>query len=330
MRSPIRRRSVAVVATAVAAALLLPATSTQASGKLEWAGTWATALTAPNPSNIGGSLTGFDNQSVRMIVRTSVSGERLRIRLSNAFGSGPITIGRATIGFPTAPASPSLLPGSIRELTFAGQSSATMYKGAELLSDPLDLHVPALTELAVTLFLPTATGPSTWHRFARESTYVYDGDRSVDPDGTGAIVVRTSFYFLAGIDVARRGADGTVVVLGDSISDGFASTLNANTRWPDFLASRVVNTPPSHGDPGVLNQALAGNQVTHDGSELGLPGLGTSGLARLDSDVFGQTDARTVIIELGVNDLNFSGDAAARIIDGLKHSPPSCGRMAST
>jgi lysophospholipase L1-like esterase len=303
---------------AVAGILLLPGGTATATFAPKWTGTWATALTTASLGNTNGSLTGFANQSIRMIVRTSVGGEKLRIRLSNAYGAQPITIGHATVGVPVAKGSPTLKPESLRELTFGGSAAVTVYKGADVLSDPAEFDVPALSELAVTLYLPTATGQTSWHWVSRETTYVYGGDQAGNVDGAASTNTYGSFYFLAGIDVASRSARGSVVVLGDSISDGFGSTLNANTRWPDALANRIAGTAPHIGDPGVLNESLSGNRVTHDGSEIGFTALGVSGLARLDPDVFGQTGLRSVIVELGINDVQLSGDASERVIAGLR------------
>jgi len=324
VKSPLRRGTLAALTVAtVTASLLFGATSSQATlvPQPSWVGTWAAALTTASLGNSGGSLTGFNNESVRMIVRTSVGGDKVRIRLSNAFGAGPVTVGHATVARTVTPntGDADLVPGSIRELTFQGSESVTMFKGADVLSDPIAMNVPALTELAVTVYFPAATGQTTWHLIARENTYVYAGDRAEDPNGAGETIIRGGWYFLAGIDVQRNFSDGSVLVYGDSISDGSGSTVNANTRWPDFLAQRIATTPPSIFDEGVLNGALAGNQLTHDGGEFGIVSFGTSALARLDVDVMGQTDVRTVIVELGVNDiLNFPEDGSARLIGGLQ------------
>jgi lysophospholipase L1-like esterase len=320
---PYRRRILAALTVLTAAATMLAGAGPTLAGELSsararWVGTWATALTPASLTDAAGSLTGFTDQSVRMIVRTSVGGDRLRIRISNAFGTQAISVGHVTVGLPAAPASADLQPGSIRELTFGGSGSATAYKGADVLSDPIRMDVPPLTELAVTVYLPMATGPTTYHQVSRQTSFVYAGDRSEDPSGAGPTVTRNAFFFLAGVDVASRSADGTVVVLGDSLSDGNGSTLNANHRWPDFLANRIVNTRPDSKDPGVLNEALSGNRVTHDGTEIGFTSVGASALARLDTDVHGQTGVRTLIVQLGVNDVNLSGDPADRIISGLK------------
>jgi lysophospholipase L1-like esterase len=311
----------AVTAMTVAATVLLAASGSEAKNpdNPEWVGTWASALTAASLGNAQGSLAGFTDQSVRMIVRTSVGGDQLRVRLSNAYGTGPVAVGHATVGRPAAPGSADLVPGSVRELTFQGSETVTLYKGADVLSDPLAMDVPSLTELAVTLYLPTATGPTSFHNTARENTFVYPGDRAEDASGAGATVTRFAFYFLAGIDVGREDADGSVLVLGDSISDGNGSTVNANTRWPDFLATRVMDPTLDDHEEGVLNLGLAGNRLTHDGLEQNLTSFGNSGLARLDTDVFGQTDVRAAIVQLGINDINLApNDPAGRIIAGLQ------------
>jgi lysophospholipase L1-like esterase len=324
VKSPLRRGTLAALTVlTVIASLLFGATSSQATlvPQAQWVGTWGAALTTASLGNSGGSLTGFNNQSVRMIVRTSVGGAKLRIHLANTFGAGPVTVGHATVARTVTPntGDPNLVPGSIRELTFQGSESVTMFKGADVLSDPIAMNVPALTELAVTLFFPAATGQTSWHLIARENTYVYDGDRAEDPNGAGETIIRGGWYFLAGVDVLRPLGAGSVLVYGDSISDGSGSTVNTNTRWPDFLAARIVSTPPPLFDEGVINGSLAGNQLTHDGLEIGITSFGNSALARLDADIFGQTDVRAVVVELGVNDLlDFPAEGSARIIAGLK------------
>ncbi|HCT79486.1 MAG TPA: GDSL family lipase [Micromonosporaceae bacterium] len=318
--SPVIKPMRLLVVLAVTATTMVGATASPATGtfKARWTGTWATALTTASLGNTNGSLVGFNNQSVRMIVHTSVAGEKVRIRLSNAFGAQAISVGHASVGIPVAPASPDLVPGSVRELTFGGSESVTVFKGSDVLSDPLDLTVPALSDLAVTIYLPVATGQTSWHWTSRQTSYVYAGDQAENPSGAGHTNAYNSFYFLAGVDVASKTALGSVVVLGDSISDGSGATLNANKRWPDLLAARIVGTMPHIGDPGVLNEALAGNQVTHDGSEIGFTAIGTSALARVDTDVYGQTGVRSVIVELGVNDVHIANDQPDRIIAGLR------------
>ncbi len=304
-----------MAALVVGATLFVPAGRSQARDAGEWVGSWSTAITT---SGAGSSSVGFSDQSIRMIVHTSVGGERVRIRLSDAFGDRPLAVGGASVGLPVSPASPDVRPETVRRLTFAGSPTTTVYRGAEVVSDPVDLAVPPLADLVVTIYMPQPTGPASWHWTARQSSYIYPGDRTATPDGSGQTVVRNSFYFLSAVDVLSDAAKGAVVVLGDSISDGFTATLNANHRWPDYLAARIVSTSPDRDDPGVLNQALSGGKVTHDGVEIGFHELGLSALARLDSDVFGQTGVRTVIVQLGVNDILSSGDEPERTIEGLR------------
>jgi lysophospholipase L1-like esterase len=310
-------RLLAVLAV-TATTLVVAGAGTPATGFLpaRWTGSWGTALTAASATNTNGSLAGFTDQSVRMIVRTSVGGEKVRIRVSNAFGVQAITVGHATVGVPTASGSPELVAGSIKELTFNGGSeTVTIYKGGEVLSDPVDFNVASLSELAVTLYFPTATGATSFHWTSRQTSYIYAGDQAENPAGAGNTAAFNSFYFLSAVDVASRTALGSVVVLGDSISDGFNTTLNGNKRWPDALASRIVGTAPSLLDPGVLNQGLSGNQITDAGAFIP---VGTNALSRLDSDVYGQTGVRSVIVELGINDLQIAGHPADRIIGGLR------------
>jgi lysophospholipase L1-like esterase len=310
--------SLGVLAVAAATAAFVTANPATGNSKAEWTGTWATALSTANPNDLGGSLSGFNNQSIRMIVRTSVGGEKLRIRVSNAYGTQPLAVGHASVGVPVGSALADLVPGSVKELTFGGSESVTVYKGAEAVSDPIDFDVAPLSELAVTVFLPGATGPTSWHWTARQRTFIYPGDQAENASGANPSSTISCFYFLAAVDVAGKPNGGSVVVLGDSISDGFNTTFNANHRWPDRLAERIIGTPPGVSDPGVLNESLSGNEVTHDGADINFPPAGLSGLARMDHDVLGQTGVHTVIIELGINDIHFLNEPSGRVITGLR------------
>lgn len=318
MRKTFTGRALAAFALLAVTASTLVGTSTNpatATFGPRWTGTWATALTKASATDTSGSLSGFDNQSVRQIVRASVGGEKVRIRVSNEHGTQTLRVGHASVGLPAAPGSPDLIAGSIRELTFSGSESVSVPVGADALSDPVDLDVDALSELAVTLFLPEATGPTSWHWVAKQTAYVYSGDQAENASGAGHTRVNTSYYYLAGVDVASRSAWGSVVVLGDSIGDGYGSTHNANHRWPDYLAQRIVQTGPDFGDPGVLNESLSGNRVLSTGA---FAGVGVNALARLDEDVFGQTGVRTAILAVGINDIQFAGEDADEIIAGLR------------
>lgn len=290
----------------------------------DWVGTWSATPTA---AGAGSSGAGFTDQSVRMIVHTSVGGDAVRIRLSDAFGDRPLSVGHATVALPNT-ATPELTdvdPASVHDLTFnGGSTTVTVPKGAQVLSDPLTMTVGALQDLVVTIYLPAATGPATWHWTARAQSFVGTGDLAGSADGTGFGTVRTSWYFLAGVDVRNYKLPRSIVVLGDSVTDGNGSTINANHRWTDDLAKRLVQRPYALRDFAVLNQGAAGNAVNHDGIEIGFNELGVNGLARLQRDVFSQTGVRTAVVELGINDIQAYNDSADNIIAGLKQIVAQC------
>ena len=285
-----------------------------------WVGTWAAA---PTGAGAGSSKNGFTDETVRMIVHTSTGGEGVRIRLSTAFGDRPLTIGHATVGLPTGVGTADVVPGSVRELTFGGRKSVTVPKGGQVLSDPARMSVVPLSDLVVTVHFPVATGPSTWHFSARQSAFVATGDHAADPAAAAFTSPKSAWYFLTGVDVLNWRSPGSVAVLGDSITDGLTATFNANKRWTDALAARVNGPRRAHSeergrDTGVLNEGLAGNRLTHDGIEFGFNELGVNASARLNRDVFGQTGVRTVIVELGINDVWMTGESVDNITDQLR------------
>lgn len=318
-----RRRAIAAAAVlaAVGATLAVSAGVGRAGEDhhQSWVGTWTTSLTEASLGDTSGSKTGFNNQSVRQIIRTSVGGDTVRVRLTDQYGTTPLSVGHVTVGLPTAPASPNLVAGSVRTLTFNGRQSATVYPGADLLSDPLQFPVPALSDLVITIFLPSATGPTSWHWQARETSYVYAGDQTTNLSGANPTATPTSFFFIAGVDVKTRDASGSVVVLGDSISDGFGSVVDTDTRWPDFLANRLRSKDVDEQRAGgVLDESLSGNAVNHAGTDIGFPAIGHNGLARLDHDVYADTAVTAVIVQLGINDIQQDNDSATNIIAGLQ------------
>ena len=285
---------------------------------LKWVGTWATALTAASQFDTGRSLSGFEDESIRMIVQTSIGGGLVRIRLSNVYGDRDLTIGHATVARPAAPSAADLDARSVRRLSFRGRQTVTVPAGQEVVSDPVLMLVQPLGQLAVTIYLPQATGPTSFHWFARQTAFVYAGDHAADPVGAGSTMTLGNFHFLAGVEVLRNRSDGAVVVLGTSISDGPFLPLNGNQRWPDFLAQRLAQKRHDGRDLGVLNLALSGNAATHDGVEVGLPEIGPSGVNRLGEHVFVQPGVRTVIVELGINDIFQHDETPETIIAGLQ------------
>ncbi len=298
--------------------------SPQPTHGIQWANTWFAAVT--HGDSAGSTNAGLNNQSVRLIVHTTVSGSQVRIRLSNEHGDQPVMVGHATVAEPdTSTASLSDIdPLTLHELSFGGQPSAVMNKGAELLSDPVDLPVASQQDLVVTVYFPTPTGPTTFHSTSRQYNFVGATDLADAASGAGFTVIRTCcWFFLTGVDVLRHDNFGPVVVLGDSLGEGNGSTINANKRWPNLLYARLAAAREDDA-PAVLNASLAGNRLNHEGSEPGAGGfpgyneLGSNALARLDSDVFSHPGARTVITDLGINDIWMSDDSAAAIISTLR------------
>ncbi|WP_433121171.1 SGNH/GDSL hydrolase family protein [Micromonospora sp. CA-246542] len=292
----------------------------------EWAGSWAAAVTRGN--SVGLTNTGLNDQSVRMVVHVSVGGPALRVRLSNLYGEQAVRVGRATVARPntaTVDDVSDIDPASLRPLTFTGAASATMNRGAELLSDPLTFAVADDSDLVITLHFPTPTGPTTFHGQSQQTNFIGAGDLTGAADGAGfTIRPNCCWFFLSGVDVQRKGTPGALVVLGDSIGDSNGSTVNANRRWPDLLSDRLLADRPDKRTPGVLNLSLAGNRLNHEGTEPGAgdyPGyfqLGPNAAARLNEDVFAQTGVRTVVTHLGINDIWMSNDSSEAIIATLR------------
>ncbi len=260
-----------------------------------WVGTW-TAAPAPAEGVAFANQPGvaFANQTLRMYARVSIGGARLRVRLSNAHGAGKIQIGAARIGLREKGS--AIVPGSDRRLTFGGKEEVTIAAGAPALSDPVELDLPPLSDLAVSLYLPVEVpaGLGITGRYARQTHYVSppgDFTRAAEmPVGR----LTDDWYFLCGVDVVAPREVGGIVALGDSLTDANISTHDSHSRWPDELARRLV----ARGGRmlAVMNEGLGGNRILHDIR-------GDSGLKRFDRDVLAQPGVTHAIILLGTNDI---------------------------
>jgi lysophospholipase L1-like esterase len=262
-----------------------------------WIGTWTASPQSVEPPFIVPSPAQFDNQTIRHVIRTSIGGTKARIRLSNEFGTAPLTIGAATIALHATGA--NAVAGTVRKLTFSGQPSITIPAGAPALSDPVDIDVPALGDLAVSIFLPKVTAAKTLHSLGVSTTYVSAaGDHSADvvmPTATTA----SSLFFLSGVSVVASKRNAAIVAIGDSITDGFASTPDANNRWPNVLAERLqARRDLAH--LAVLNHGISGNRTLFDF-------IGPNALARFDRDVLNAPGAKFVILLEGINNIGIPG-----------------------
>jgi lysophospholipase L1-like esterase len=258
-----------------------------------WISTWTASPQAPR----GVMPTSFSNQTVRQIVRVSIGGSKVRIRLSNEFGAKPILIGAASIG--VARGSSDIASGSLRSLTFGGSKSIVLLPGAPALSDPVELNVAPLSDVAVSLYFPAATDLGTVHQVALQTAHVSAaGDFTASSEFPAAERFANRF-FLAGVMIEANSPARAIVAFGDSITDGTNSTVNTNSRWPDVLARRLKEA----GAPvAVLNQGISGNRVLSDGA-------GISALARFDRDVLSEPRVSHVVIFLGINDIGWPGTA---------------------
>ncbi|MCT2594070.1 SGNH/GDSL hydrolase family protein [Streptomyces sp. N2-109] len=281
-----------------------------------WTGSWSTS-TAGYPS-----VGAWQDQTVRLVVHTSAGGPRARIRLENTFASAPVTIGAASIAVQAEGAAARRDPVPLR---FGGRSEVTIPAGAQAFSDPVGFDVPADTNLLVSLHLPGPVAAAPLHSQALQTSYLSEGgsgDRTGERDGgtfTGSL---KTWPYLTGIDV--QGGPGSVVALGDSITDGVKSTPGANRRWPDVLARRLREQSAGGGEVpayGVLNHGISANRVVTDrypGDGISTDTGGVSAQHRLERDVLAQTGAQTVVLFEGVNDVRW-GATAEEVIQGMRN-----------
>ena len=262
------------------------------------------------------------DQTLRMVVHPGIGGDEWRVELSNRFGTQPVTFGRATAALQQSGA--TVVPGTEQQLTFDGSPSVTLQPGEEVHSDvvPMELSDAEAqrSDVAVSLHVQGASGPMTWHAASFTTSYVTDpgsGDHTGDLTDEAFPHSTTSWFFLTGLEVQREDA-GTVVALGDSITDGFFSTINGNDRWPDVLQRRLL-AEDDEEVVSVVNQGIAGNMVTRTGRLPGgcTPCDGPPAVDRLDEDVLSQPGLRAVVLLEGINDLGGGGATAAEVTAGM-------------
>lgn len=244
--------------------------------------------------------TALHNQTVRQVARISLGGQHLRIMLSNTYSSEPLIVGKATVA---RPRQGNVVTGdSLHIVTFGGKEGTTILPGASVISDPVAFVVPSLAQVTVSLYLPDATPVRTFHWDGRQTGWIVSGDQTTIPAlraAEGAEQSTTARLLLTGIQVEADQGARTVVVLGDSITDGAAASVDKDSRWPDFLAARLA----PHG-VAVVNAGISGARLLSDG-------MGVNALARLDRDVLAQPGVQSVIVMLGINDIAWPGTAFA-------------------
>jgi lysophospholipase L1-like esterase len=321
---PLPRRFLLSIATiaAVVAVLSYPGIHAQ-NGAEHWVGTWATAVVSsqqvfslppifqqrpappPQPAAAPAApqpLQSISNQTLREIVHTSIGGSRYRVVFTNAFGTKPLTIGAAHIAVRTSEA--AIATNSAKSLMFAGKSSVTIPVGAVMFSDPIDFTAQPSADLAIDVFVPddTTGSPLTTHTGALQTSYLSEPGNHVGKAQFPVARTVMNWYLLSRVELVAPASVGAVVTFGDSITDGTASTPDANHRWPNYLAARFGAA--SGGAMGVLNLGIGGNRLLSDG-------LGISALARFDRDVAAQSGVTHVVLLEGINDIGWAGEEAS-------------------
>jgi lysophospholipase L1-like esterase len=292
------RRQAWLLVVAVASIALAGPTPARSAEAGSWIGTWA-ASPQPiweadffAPLNIPRSLF---NQTVRQIAHVSIGGSRVRVVLSNEYGSRPLTIGAAHIA--VAGSGSSIVAGSDKALTFSGRATFTIPPGAPAVSDPVDLTVAPLSSLTVSLFLPEITPLTTFHWEGVQTAYIAAGNQTGETEIKGGETTKARLL-LSEIQVDAPADARAIVTFGDSITDGANSTPDANHRWPDLLAERLQQAGNAH--VAVLNEGISGARVLRDR-------MGLNALARFDRDVLDQAHADTVVLMMGINDIGWPG-----------------------
>ncbi|WP_320407148.1 SGNH/GDSL hydrolase family protein [Sphingomonas hengshuiensis] len=292
-----------------ATGVALPASAQQT--RERWVAAWATSQLVPNEANTLPPET-LTDATLRQVVRVQIAGKRLRVRFSNAFGTAPLAIGAATIARSADLASPRIDPATLRVLRFGGKPSAMIPAGAEYWSDPVDLAVPAGADLTLSIHFPQAPAQQTSHPGSRATSYTVHGDQTAATDLPNAAKV-DRWYQIGGIETVDARA-AAVVVLGDSITDGYGVQPNTNARWTDALQTRLRAAGMKLA---VLNAGIGGGRLLNDG-------LGPNALARFDRDVLSPPGVTHLIVLEGVNDLGVltreapaSPQAHAALVEGM-------------
>jgi len=308
-------------------ALLFSGSAQRAAAQDHWVATWAAspqgprfvfprALTpAPQPGQPNPPPPPafpppptINNQTVRMIVHTSIGGRRVRLRLSNAFGTSALQIGAAHIALRDKDS--SIVAGSDRPLTFSGKPSIMIPPAADVISDPIGLDVPKLGDLVISVFIPGEATTPTIHLTGLHTTYI--SKQTGDLTGASAIGDAQTvqlWYWISAVDVDAPPKSGVIVAFGDSITDGATSTPDTNRSWPSQVAERLAANKAT-ANLAIVNEGISGNRLLNDGA-------GVSALARFDRDVLSQPGVKWLIVLEGINDIGIGGRPGAEPPDAV-------------
>lgn len=306
----------AVAAVVVAAALLSTSLALgQAHDDPRWVSTWATSpSTLPNSEE---NIAELNNQTIRLITHTSASGDSLRLRLANYHGTAPLQVGAVSVALQSEAS--GIVAGTSKAVTFGGNSDVVIARGAVVFSDPVPFDVPALTNLAVSIYLPGPSGFLTAHRLSNQTNYIADSGNQVTATAFNNPTTTTAWSVLTAIDVTRTENNvSTIALVGDSITDGWGSTDSGNQRWPNHFARRLF-ADTSMPNYAIANAGISGNRVTTEAN----PMFGENLQARFERDVLALSNVTHMVLMEGINDIGMSARSdsptgADAIIAGYK------------
>ncbi|RJQ79231.1 SGNH/GDSL hydrolase family protein [Pseudonocardiaceae bacterium YIM PH 21723] len=272
--------------------LTVAVTAPATASPLGWTAGWAASPQAPTQPLQGQnwSLGGFTDQTLRQVVRSTSTGPAIRIRLTHTWGTQPLRVTAASVADTAGPG--AIRSGSSRTVTFNGSRNTIVAPGGLLTSDPVPLPVTAGQHLTVSLYFAPPTGPVATHWNAQATSYLAKGDHRGDTGAEAFTEKSEAWYVLAGVDTVGPRHRGAVATLGDSITDGYGSTVDADHRYPDYLADRLHRP--------VINAGISGNRLLADS-----PCCGERATARYQRDVLDQPGVCTVIVLEGINDIGF-------------------------
>ena len=275
----------------------LTASGSSTSGS--WVGTWSGAPQLTETANLPPAT--LSNSSLRQVVHVSKGGSQLRVRFSNEFGNGPLTINSAHVATCNAsPVNSTIVTATDRALAFSGSASITIAQGQAVWSDALSFTLAPLSNLSVTTAFGSTPSNVTGHPGSRTTSYLQSSSSNVSAANLSSALTMDHWYVLSGIDVLTDAK--AIAILGDSITDGRGSTTNGNNRWPDDLATRLQASGATK--IAILNQGIGGNAVTSGG-------LGPTGSSRFSRDILGQSGVKWVVIFEGVNDIGAGVSASS-------------------
>ncbi|SAL04162.1 SGNH/GDSL hydrolase family protein [Caballeronia ptereochthonis] len=276
-----------------------------------WVSAWGTALQSiPQVANLPPLYRAPDvaGRTVRQLIYPQIDGKRMRLRISNLYGTEPLIVESVSVARATSGSSAAIRAGSARPVLFGGRKSVTVAPGAQITSDAVNFDVEAQQPLAVSMFMGKDQKLVAWHRIASQVNYISTpGDHSDDASAGSFRTRFTQYAWLTNLAVESPSAQA-VVAIGDSITDGMRSSLNANRRWPDALAKQVAHK--SGGETVVMNAGISGNRLLSNS-----PCYGEALVSRFDRDALRQPGVRAVIVLIGINDINFAAMPAHAGLD---------------